>query len=89
MGGWGVKGVFMMKFEREREGERVSHVACGSKGQTTGVLGYVYVARTWWEPSPLGLLFYVGPPIDNMDPPSFSSCQLFSLSLSARLLSSS
>ena len=35
----------MKKVERERERERDSHVECGGKGQTTGVLGYVYVRK--------------------------------------------
>ena len=40
-------GVFMMKLERERERERevMTHVECRSKGQTTGVLGFVFLCK--------------------------------------------
>lgn len=38
----GVKGIYEgSRGERKKERERESHVECGVKGQTTGVLGYV------------------------------------------------
>jgi hypothetical protein len=56
-----VMGVFMVKVE-ERESERAlrGHVACGSKGQTTGVLGYVYVCKDM-----VGILYKLIPLFSN------------------------
>jgi hypothetical protein len=53
--------VFMVKAE-ERESERAlrGHVACGSKGQTTGVLGYVHVCKDM-----VGILYKLIPLFSN------------------------
>lgn len=68
----------------EREGERETgegHVVCGEERTYQGCFGVCVCEQgRWWEPSPLGLLLYVGPPNDNMDPPSLSLSLLLSLS---------
>lgn len=57
------EGVFMERVER---GEG----CCGAQGKLKDrprvFWGLCICARTWWEPNPLAILFYVGPPHGNM-----------------------
>jgi len=50
---------------------------CGVGGKLKGrprvFWGLCICARTWWEPIPLAILFYVGPPHGNMVPVSLYS----------------
>ena len=61
------EGVFMERVER---GEG----CCGAQGKLKDrqrvFWGLCICARTWWEPNPLAILFYVAPPHGNMVPVS-------------------
>ena len=75
-------GIYDEAWERERERERERSWlmwSVGAKDRPRVFWGLCLCVRTLWEPRPLGLLFCVGPPIDNMDP-------LFSLSWVAIIL---
>ena len=77
----GVKGIYEESGERE-----IVMWSVGAKDRPRVFWGMCMCARTWWEPRPLGLLFLVGPPNDNMDPPSPPLFLSLSLSFTSKHL---